>query len=147
MPTYKNNGAAGVSVLFFTGCPGNLDPGETEETLKFYNHDDLELISREPLFRSPLAVDRITADNSETSTTNYVDLDPVADYFLVDQVDGTITVWAESDAVANRVLLLLEQTEETAVGYQDCFGIYDRLVVTGSGSCRIAQHRVIPGAQ
>jgi hypothetical protein len=140
MPTYKNISKKEKSVQSMDGRARTLSAGESGETLIFYDDPDLELVSREPLFRKVLDISQVLAANN-----TYVDLSPLCDYVFVDQIDGEITVLAEADSEANRIPLLKDRTKSHPVIVLEMYGVYDRLIIQGTGTCSVTQLRAFPG--
>lgn len=138
MPRVKNIGQGNISIETITGGSIVLAPNEEGDALRFPRAGmDLEVVSREPLFKAIVKIEKVTA-----ASDAYVELDPLCDRFAVDQIDGEITVYAEADSPENRIPLIMERTSGGII-ISVC-GIYDRLVINGSGTCVVSQMQDMP---
>lgn len=142
MPTYKNISQKEKYVKDMHGRTRVLRPGQSCESLVFYDDAELNLLSREPLFRRFVDVSQVTAGDDA-----YVDLSPLCDCFFVDQITEEVTVFAEADTPENRILMLKSRKPGHPVLTIDVHGIYDRLIIQGSGTCCVTQVRDIPGVE
>lgn len=138
MPTYTNNHHKSITVLDERGVAKQLEPGESIETWFFSDDTNLTKDSDTPLFPRMAGGESVTAIAGGVE----VPISPRCDYITVEQITGTISVYA--DAETNEQLLLLDKTGEDAVKVIDAFGTIGKLIVKGSGDCVVYQHRNTP---
>ena len=135
MPEYKNNSREYVSLKNSQGNIVQLEPGKTLKTWFFWDDDRLQKIADHPLFPRTPGINKVTTSASGVD----VAIAPRCDYITVEQITGTIDVFADVDDSDQQ--LIKEKTGDDPIKVIECFGTIGKLIIKGSGDCVVYQHR------
>lgn len=136
MPTYKNETNEGKWVKSMTGVTVALEPGETIETYFFHDHDalGLTLVSDAPYYNRVAA--RHVVEASAEGVAVPVSLGTAR--VLVERITGTISVYRQSQD--NTPPELADRTADDLIAIIPAGGLYNQLVVVGTGTCDIVEY-------
>lgn len=134
MPTYRNDSAENIGVRKTDGSDVTLKPGESIETEYANSAPGITRTAWAPMYNSVLAAETVALSVDES----YVDIEPGTRTAIVVQITGSVTVYR--DDATNTPPELSEYTSDWPVIQMVMDGRTSRLVLTGSGTCRVQQY-------
>jgi len=138
MPTYKNNSRGNIIMQNTNGEDVQVLPGETIETFKVYSNSGLTKISDAPLWNR--VVNRQTITLSETEQD--VAIDPLTDWIIILKITDNVTIYCQS--ITNTPPEYNAHTSSDPIIQIPASEMFDKLVMTGAGTCEVVEYRNKP---
>ena len=139
MPTYRYNGEGTIHEFDINGHMQALVNGDTLQTYKFLSGANWTETAATPVYNPVLFDTTVTATTGGTSLT----LDPVlCKSFTILDISATITeIFIEADTNTPALFKNLSVSLGYVPKYDNSDGKVRKLIVKGSGTCRIVGYR------
>lgn len=132
MPNYTNNGAADIYIENLSGEIVPLKPGQSMDTYLFYSDANLGRNSELPL-KNPVTGNTLVTLGAAQDHV----LDSETNYFMVVDITDEVTVRPQRDDATP--LMLNAKHNSDVVIHNRTRNYYDRVRVSGSGTCTIIE--------
>ena len=138
MPTYRNDGSVGITIEGTDGkveFSKTLKPGEQGETWRYCDKPGLTKLSDAPMYNRVVGRQTVTLNE----TPQDVNISLSADWVLIYAITGAVTAYRQS--AANTPAEYAAHTDDDPKIQIPAKATFDKLVVSGSGSCEVVQFR------
>ena len=138
MPTYRNDGPEEITVEETDGrveFNKTLKPGEQAETWRYYDNPDLTKLSDSPMYNRVVGRQTVTL----SATPQDVPISLNADWVLIYAITGAVTAYRQS--ADNTPAEYAAHTDDDPKIQIPAKATFDKLVVSGSGTCEVVQYR------
>ena len=134
MPIYRNDSNQQHAMETWAGHLKIVNPGDTIETKKYYSISGVTKISDSPCYNRVVARHSVEASAGGVAVPISLSTARV----LVERITGTISVYRQT--IANVPAELADRTAYDLIAIIPADGLYDQLVVEGTGTCDVVEY-------